>query len=67
MLNDCSSAPEVAAPWIFSVHVLRGLSDEICKCFLVPAPSLTPKAQSLEAARGCFLFVCAVSKPRMQP
>lgn len=45
-LNDCNCVPEMAAPWVFSEHMLSGLSDEICKWFLLSAPSLTSKAQS---------------------
>lgn len=45
-LNDCNCVPEMAAPWVFSEHMPSGLSDEICKWFLLSAPCLTSKAQS---------------------
>lgn len=67
MWSDCNSVPKVAAPWFLPVHMLSGLSDEICKCFLLSVPSSTSKAQSLEETRECFISVCAVSKPWAQP
>lgn len=38
-LNDYNSVPEMAAPWFFSERMFSGLSDEICKCFLLSAAS----------------------------
>lgn len=60
-LNDCNSVPEMAAPWIFTEHMLSGLSDEICKCFLLSAPSLTSKAQKLRGSEEVFPSLCVLS------